>query len=394
MMQQTSELQASLDDLFRYCQSQEWRGYDPYDGLNSRLLQSLPFRGRWARLVCIQMLRRLPINLRSILGIRKEINPKGLSLFLNGCLTLYRLTGQEQYRQWCRYFLTLLKELSCKGYSGYCWGYNFDWQSRFFFLPRGTPTTVNTVFVANALLNLYEVLDDKNALRMARSSCDFLLQDLPRREDEEGICFSYTPLDSLQVYNASILAAQLLCRVHSLCGEKTFLQACRGAGRFVCAHQNENGSWYYGKPDSQHWVDGHHTGFILTALNDMLSRSSDESLAGPLNRGLSFYRRHLFRQDGAPRYYQNSLYPIDTHCAAQGIITFAQLRARGNDHLDFARKVAGWTIRNMQDPGGYFYYRKGRLLTNKIPYMRWSQAWMFYALTELLQALREEDAER
>ena len=32
------------------------------------------------------------------------------------------------------------------------WGYNFDWQSRNFFAPRGTPTIVPTAFAARALI--------------------------------------------------------------------------------------------------------------------------------------------------------------------------------------------------------------------------------------------------
>lgn len=393
-MKQIHDLQTSLDALFRYCRSREWQGHDPYDALNSRLLKTLTLGSRWIRLAFIQTLKRLPFDPRGLLGVRKNLNPKGLSLFLNGCLALYRLTGEERYRGLCRHFAALLEEVSCRGYSGHCWGYDFDWQSRFFFLPGGTPTTVNTVFAANALLNLHETLKEEHALEMARSACDFLLRDLHRESNGEGICFSYTPLDPLQVYNASILAAQLLHRVHQLCGEKDLLEIGRQASRFVCAHQNEDGSWYYGKAASQRWVDGHHTGFILVALHDILSRTGDEAIAGSLDRGLSFYRRHLFRQDGAPKYYSHRLYPIDTHCAAQGIITFARLRAREQGSLDLARRVAEWTIDNMQDPQGFFYYRKGRLLTNRIPYMRWSQAWMFHALTELVEVLTEEDAVR
>ena len=390
-MKNIDEIRASLEALFEYCRSREWRGFDPYDGLNSRLLRGLSIGNRWARLIFIQALKRLPVNTRGLLGVEKTLSPKGLSLFLSGCLSLYRLTGEEQYRQLSRQFMTLLEELSCRGYSGQCWGYDFDWQSRFFFLPKGTPTAVNTVFAANALLDPHEILGDRQALEMARSSCDFLLQDLQRTETEEGICFSYTPLDPLQVYNASVLAAQLLCRVHSQCGEESFLELSRKASRFVCAHQNQDGSWYYGKARSQRWVDGHHTGFILTALKDILACGGDESIAGPLSRGLSFYRRHLFQPNGAPKYYRHRLYPADTHCAATGIITFARLRAVEKDSLDCARRVAGWMIDNMQDPEGYFYYQKGRLVTNRIPYMRWSQAWMLSALAELLLVLQKED---
>jgi len=38
----------------------------------------------------------------------------------------------------------------------------------------------------------------------------------------------------------------------------------------------------------------------------------------------------------------------------------------------------------MQDIEGFFYYQKWKWYTNKIPYIRWSQAWMFYALAYLI----------
>jgi len=41
-------------------------------------------------------------------------------------------------------------------------------------------------------------------------------------------------------------------------------------------------------------------------------------------------------------------------------------------------------IENMQGPDGAFYFQKNKYFTNKIPYMRWSQAWAFHALTEYL----------
>ena len=43
-------------------------------------------------------------------------------------------------------------------------------------------------------------------------------------------------------------------------------------------------------------------------------------------------------------------------------------------------------LRHMYSGRGFFYFRRGRLLINRIPYMRWSQAWAFHALTEYLAA--------
>jgi len=39
----------------------------------------------------------------------------------------------------------------------------------------------------------------------------------------------------------------------------------------------------------------------------------------------------------------------------------------------------------MQDKNGYFYYQLKKGISSKIPYMRWAQAWMFYALSEYLK---------
>ena len=44
-------------------------------------------------------------------------------------------------------------------------------------------------------------------------------------------------------------------------------------------------------------------------------------------------------------------------------------------------KVLGWTIRHMQDKRGYFYYQLKKGISSKIPYMRWSNAFMFNALS-------------
>jgi len=69
------------------------------------------------------------------------------------------------------------------------------------------------------------------------------------------------------------------------------------------------------------------------------------------------------------------------HCAAQAVITFAEM----TDLMPNAKVLAGrevrWAIRNLQDPAGYFYFQRHRFFTNKIPFMRWAQAWMIYALT-------------
>ena len=70
--------------------------------------------------------------------------------------------------------------------------------------------------------------------------------------------------------------------------------------------------------------------------------------------------------------------------------TLVNLRRLHPGSVALASTVARWTIANMQDPTGYFYYRKYPLITNKTPTLHWGQATMFAALALLDQNLRSQ----
>jgi hypothetical protein len=54
--------------------------------------------------------------------------------------------------------------------------------------------------------------------------------------------------------------------------------------------------------------------------------------------------------------------------------------------------VAAWTIENMQDVSGYFFYRQYPLVKARTPMLHWGQATMFKALAHLVLRLRREEA--
>jgi hypothetical protein len=68
-------------------------------------------------------------------------------------------------------------------------------------------------------------------------------------------------------------------------------------------------------------------------------------------------------------------------------VTFLECRELDDDALALAQKVANWTIQNLRDRRGFFYYQRRRFYTVRKPYMRWTQAWMLYALSRLLEEL-------
>jgi hypothetical protein len=376
----------SFIKLSDYCNRESFKGYDPYDGLNSELFKALPVlsENRIIRLFWIQLFKRSPINLRPISAVRKDYNAKALGLFLSGYCNLYNVSATSGHLDKINYFTNQLHSLVSKKWSGLCWGYNFDWQARAFFQPKDTPTVVASVFVACALLDAYEITGEERLLETARSTCDFVLKDLNRSCDEEGnFAFSYSPLDKSVVFNASLLGSRLLARVYSYTHENELMEAARKSVVFCCDHQQPDGSWYYGTLHFHRWVDNFHTGYNLECIADYMKFTRDKAPSEYLERGFNFYIKTFFTEEGIPRYYNNSLYPIDIHSAAQLIITLSKLdKIRHFDHL--VDKVLNWTIDNMQSDTGYFYYQINKLYTTKISYMRWSQAWMFYAISEYL----------
>src|SRR5210317_1787435 len=112
-----------------------------------------------------------------------------------------------------------------------------------------------------------------------------------------------------------------------------------------------------------------------------MTKREDHEWERQLQRAYRYWLDTFWLDNGCPKYYNNTLYPIDIHCSAQGIVTCLKLRKYDERSVPLSEKIADWAIKNMQDERGYFYYQKSRWYTNKIPYIRWSQAWMFYALS-------------
>lgn len=387
--QSNGPLVVAIRTLLTYCQSNNWAGYDPYDALNSKPFAAFPvLGGRIPRLVLTQAMKRLPVNLRPLLGIPKTQNPKALGLFLSGIIRLKQLKLAEvdvapNLIPWLIELLALLRSPNLP-YS--CWGYSFPWQTRTVVVPSGSPNLVCTTFVANALFDAYEHYGNGKCLDMALSAAEYILGEL-YWTDGSASGFAY-PLPSVrhQVHNANFLAAALLARAHVYTRKEKFLSPALQAARHSTAMQQADGSWYYGEATSQRWIDNFHTGYNLCALQALAGYAGTTEFDSAIRQGFAFYRRHFFVEDGFVRYFHDRTYPIDIHSLAQSIITLAQFCDINSENLRLAHSVGNWALAHMWDERGYFYYRRLRHYTNRISYMRWSQAWMLLAMVVLLEA--------
>lgn len=388
-----SELESIYQSLSAWCSERGYAGHDPFDALNSRLFQATPLKNsRLARLAWTQAFKRSPVNLRAVARVPAEQNAKGTALFALAALSRWRREQTEANEHEARALINDLLATRIETASGTAWGYNFDWQGRAFFAPKGTPTVVPTAFAARALVEAARDFQDEEYLRVARSVCEFILQDLHRTvETSEEVCWSYSPLDRTRVFNASLLAAETLGAVGAATGEKELREwAVRGA-RYVVRHQRADGSWAYGADGYQSWADNFHTAFILTSLARIM-RDCPESRAefqDATRRGHEFWRANFFLNDGWPKYFHDRLYPADAHSVGAAVVALLELIDLDESAPALAEKIALWATRNLRDRRGFFYYQRRRFYTVRTPYMRWSQAWMLYALARLLEVSSE-----
>jgi hypothetical protein len=372
----------SAERLDAWIEAEKFRGWDPHDALNSPFVRALTFGSRYLGIAWLQAVKRSPVNLRPLLCVPKGHNPKAMGLFLASYARKYAISGERRHLEIATQMAKWLIENASPGFHGACWGYNFDWPNRGFFAPRGTPTIVNTAFNGLAFVDAARLISSEvsfDALAVARSACDFLLEDLNLHAAGDELCFSYTPIDKRYIHNANVLGAQLIAEVAAMTDDAALRDQALRAARFTARRQSADGSWPYGVGGNDAWVDNFHTAYVLVALQRIARATRSTELDEAIAKGTEYWVREMFDERGVPMYYARRLYPIDIHAVAEAIIAFLELGMEAR-----AWSLAEWAAGEMQDRRGFFHYQMHRRYTIRIPYIRWSQAWMQRALTELL----------
>jgi hypothetical protein len=375
-----SEIQESLKKLDGWVSRNDWKGYDTFDGLSSPFAPILTLGNPLLKQVWQQGVRRFPLNLRPLLLIKPGMSSKGMGFFAQGYLKRYEAHGQKEDLEKAHFCLNWLMENPSKQFKNYSWGNHFDYQSRGGNIPKGAPTIVWTGLIGHAFMDAYESLREKKYLDVAKSACDFIIDELGWMDFGEAICLRYYPNATNDIHNSSMIGASLLARVNSVVPNARHMELAEKAIHFTVRDQLPNGAWNYGVSPKWHWVDSFHTAYVLESLEAYLRYSGSKRFHDSLKKGYDFFVKTFFGEDGTPRYYDYKTAPLDIQCASQGIQTLVKLRHLHPDSLELAKKVAHWTISNMQHPSGYFYYRKYPGITNKTPTLHWGQATMLASL--------------
>lgn len=386
-----AEILESILRLFGWLEENDYRGYDTFDGLGARFVRPLTFENKFLQTVLQQGVRRFPLNLRPLLGVDKGYSSKGMGFLTRGFLRLHQATGDPIWSEKAEFCLKWLMDNQSPGYSGACWGNHFDYRSRSGYFAKGVPTVVWTSLIGHAFLDAFDYFQNDKYLQIANSICEHFLLDIRTYPDGDGVCINYTPATDSWVHNANTLAGCFLARTYSYTRNESYLALAQRAMQYTAQHQRSNGSWYYAEKENAHWVDNFHTAYVLDCFKHYARSTGDSRFDRNLASGYGFWKKTFFLRDGTPRYYDRKTLPIDIQCSSQAIDTLVFFSDQDPEALPLALKVAQWTIENMQDGSGHFYYRRySRWLVNKTATLHWGQATMLCALAGLYKQLGEQ----
>jgi hypothetical protein len=356
----------------------DFTGFDPYDALRSPALRTMSRTPLFRRLA-IQTVKHSPWNFRPLLGVTPDAHTKALAL----CASAYtRLAQLEQDEEWLRGAAELAERLldrSVKCGAGLGWAYDFDVQTRWAFYRRGEPNAIATAFAVDALVDIGSLSDRADFLAAAEGGAEFACSSL-LVESASDAYFSYFDGSTVPIHNANVLVARAVLRAAQAA---TQLQAVERAFGYTLQRQRPDGSWPYGEWTGLRWVDGFHTAYVLDCLHSYCSVSPSPSVKAALETGLDLYLRKLLDRDGAPRASVTSRFPLDVHAAASAITTLCRLRGEDERTLPAAERVFKWARNNLLRPDGRFGFQRHRWWYSDSPFVRWGDAHMLLALSEL-----------
>lgn len=380
----------SLKKVEKWVEDHDYKGYEPFDGLSS-WFRPLTFGNLFLDRLLLQLIRQSPINLRPIFGVKPLDSTIGRGYMAWGYCKMFELTGDPAYKTKVASCLDWLMKNKSTGYEEYSWGKHFDFASRGGLYKAFEPILVWTALIAHAFLEAYEIFKENRYLEVSESVCEWILK-LPRNQTGSGFCLGYHNLDrDSTIHNSNMVGAAVLARTAKHTGNQEYLKVAKGAMIYSCTRQLPNGAWLYGEDPMNHWIDNFHTGYNLDALKCYLEYSGDNEYESILKKGLDFYKNNFFEQNGRPKYYHNRAFPIDSQCISQAIDTLSNFADVDEGSLKLAQKVANWTIQNMQDSDGFFYYRQYPLgIKAKAPMLHWAQSTTYKALISLLSNFKHD----
>lgn len=306
-----------------------------------------------------------------------------------GFALLSQALGDEQFYARAAHFLKVLQETRCKGYRHYCWGYPFNWATRYGTMKAGTPLITTVPYVYEAFLQVYQVDSDPKWNEIMRSIAEHAFSDYHEEATSSGaLSCSYNPEPSCPcfVVNASAYRAYLLTRCAQDFSDSRYAKAAEGNLNYVLESQNADGSWRYATDGGRDFVDHYHTCFVLKALAKIEALTGNTECTSAIEKGIRYYTENLFDSEGLPKPFSRrprlTVYKRELYDYAECINLALLLQGRFPELDRVLSRVID--LETWQKPDGSFRSRQLLFGWDNTPMHRWAQSQMFRSLCLLL----------
>ena len=329
-------------------------------------------------------------SIRKLFSAKKQFPIADAHIIL-AHVNMYKATSDELYIKKAEALSTQLLKSSINGFSGYCWGYPFDWMTTRGLWTRSTPLITSTPYCFEAYLALFDTTQNEKYEKIAKSIFEFSLNDLNNSIiNETTYASSYSPIDHSKVLNASAYRSFVLIQSSKRFNRADALEIGEKLIRFILQSQREDGSWLYGldHPNDE-FIDNFHTCFILKNLFKVNLILQRDDLKSAIEKGYFFYKSQLLTAEYIPKPFVKigriNLVKEEMYDYAEGISLGVLLNDEIKNSIVPSEKMIQKIISEYQTKEGYFITKIMSFnLKNKIPYLRWPQAQLYFALSNYL----------
>lgn len=388
-----SDVKESINVFINWVSTNGYFSYDPYDlwstkyGLLAKKIYyrkkifSIPF------IIPIVLADTYFPQIRKLFTKKKRYAISDAHIILS-YLNLYEFTKKEEYLLEAISVSKNLLETSINGFSGYCWGYPFNWQNSSGLWKSDTPFITVTPYCFEAFLKLYDITNEQKYLDITYSISKFAYNDINFTEiRDDVISSSYSPFDNTKVINASAYNGFLFAEAYLRFHNDNYFRQSEKLLNFVIQYQNNDGSWIYAIDDSKNnFIDNIHTCFVLKNLikaNNILKRND---IKDSIAKGFGYYMNNLFDSRIRPKSFAKkqriNLIKTDLYDYAEGISLGLMMIEKNTKAKVFVDTLIKDIYENFITTEGCFTSKVNNLGCKlNIPYIRWGQSQMFYAIT-------------
>ena len=294
-------------------------------------------------------------------------------------------TADPELLKKAEHFLEVLKQTRCPQYKEYCWGYPFDWVWRRGISQKETPLITTTPYAYEAFLQMQRLHPDEEKKRVIESIIRHARNDIiDFKYSETANTCSYSPKDEGGVVNASSYRSVVLVSGAKYFGDDGLMEIANKNINFILEAQNADGSWPYAKDGERDFVDHFHTCFVMKGLAKVYQFTGDGRIRTALERGLDYYLKNLFSEDGMPRPFSKAprltVYKCELYDCAECINLCVLLRKDFPQLQKTLETVVAQILQKWVKFDGSFRSRKLILGWDNVPMHRWAQSQMFRAL--------------